>query len=64
MGFKMRNQFISLLALAALILGGIFIVAPKAMMATNHASTEVVSLDLAGLTQNAKAMPVQSFPAH
>jgi len=60
----MRNQLINLLALAALILGGIFIVAPKAMMATNRASTETVSLDIVGLTKNAKDMPVQSFPAH
>ena len=56
----MRNQLIALLALAALIMTGIFIVAPKATL--YHA--DAVGIDITGLTKGAKDLPVQQYPAH
>jgi len=54
----------SLLVLAGLVLAVIVMVAPKASVTTNHASTEIIGIDIFGLTQNAKDLPVQQFAAH
>ena len=53
-----------LLVLAALIVGVIFVVAPRATTITNAASTEVYGIDILGLTKDAKNLPVQAFAAH
>jgi hypothetical protein len=56
----MRKQFVILLALAALILTGIFIVAPKATVY----QADAVGIDITGLTKGAKNLPGESYPAH
>ena len=58
------NKVIGLLALAALILAGIFTVAPKATVTLNASSTEVIGIDILGLTKSAKDLPVQQYAAH
>ena len=60
----MRYQLIGLLALAALMLTGIFTVAPKATVMTNHAATEIYGIDILGLTKNTKDLPEQHYAAH
>ena len=54
----------ALLVLASLILAVIITVAPKASVTTNHASTEIIGIDVLGLTKNAKDLPAQQFAAH
>jgi hypothetical protein len=57
----MRNNLVALFGLAALVLGGVFIVSPKATTAANEATFGV---DIAGLTRNATGLPEQQFAAH
>ena len=59
-----RQQMIGLFALAALVLAVIFAVAPKSIMTTNAASTEVYGIDILGLTKNARDLPVEQYAAH
>jgi len=54
----------ALLVLAGVILVAIVTVAPRASVTTNQASTEIIGIDIFGLTQNAKDLPVQQFAAH
>ena len=54
----------ALLGLAGLILALIVTVAPKAAGTTPQASTEIVGIDILGLTRNAKDLPAQQFAAH
>jgi hypothetical protein len=54
----------SLLVLAGLVLAVIVMVAPKASVTTNHASTEIIGIDVLGLTKSAKDLPAQQFAAH
>ena len=58
------NKVIGLLALAALVLAGIFTVAPKATVTLNASSTDVIGIDILGLTKSAKDLPVQQYAAH
>ncbi len=61
--FKMRN-IIGLLGLAAFILAGIFTIAPKATVTMNASSTDVIGIDILGLTKSAKDLPVQQYAAY
>ena len=54
----------SLLVLAGLVLAVIVMVAPNASVTTNHASTEIIGIDVLGLTKSAKDLPTQQFAAH
>lgn len=60
----MRRQTIALAALAAAIMAVIFGVSPKAKVTLNQASTEVLSVDILGLTKAAKDMPTQQYAAY
>jgi hypothetical protein len=60
----MRQKFVGLLALAAIILGAIFIVSPKATITTNAASTKLLGLDIWSITKAAKDLPEQNYAAH
>jgi hypothetical protein len=60
----MRKELIGLLALAAIVLAVIFGVSPSATTITNAASTEVLGIDILGLTKAAKDLPEQQFAAH
>jgi uncharacterized membrane protein HdeD (DUF308 family) len=57
----MRNKLVALFGLAALVLGGVFIVSPKATTAANESAFGV---DIAGLTRNATGLPEEQFAAH
>ena len=57
----MRNKLVALFSLAALVLGGVFIVSPKATTAANEAA---FGIDIAGLTRNVAGLPEEQFPAH
>ena len=59
-----RLQVIGIVALAALVLAVIVTVAPKAMVMTNAASTEMYGIDILGLTKNAKDLPVEQYAAY
>jgi hypothetical protein len=54
----------ALLVLAGVILAVIVTVAPRASVTTNQASTEIIGIDILGLTKNAKELPAQQFAAH
>ena len=56
----MTRQIAALAALAVVVLGGIFIVAPKAAVTHNQASM----MDIPALTKAAKDLPEQQYPAH
>ncbi len=55
------RKFVALFGLAALVLGGVFLVSPKATTVANEASFGV---DVAALTKTALALPEEQFPAH
>ena len=57
----MRNKLVALFGLAALVLGGVFIVSPKATTAANESAFGV---DIAGLTMKATGLPEEQFDAH
>jgi hypothetical protein len=57
---EMTRQIAALVALAVVVLGGIFIVAPKAAVTPNQASM----VDIPALTKAAKNLPEQQYPAH
>ena len=50
--------------LSALALGAIFVVAPKATIGANPASTAMPGLDTLAITMAAEPMPEQQFAAH
>jgi hypothetical protein len=54
----------ALLVLAGVILAVIVTVAPRASVTTNQASTEIIGIDILGLTKNTKELPAQQFAAH
>ena len=54
----------ALSALSALMLGAIFVVAPKAMIGANSASTGMSGIDTLAITMAAEPMPEQQFAAH
>ena len=58
----MRTKILSIVALAALLLAVLVSVSPHARIATNEAG--VGTMDILGLTKNAKGLPVQEYPAH
>lgn len=56
----MTRQIAALLTLAVVVLGGIFMVTPKAAVTTSQAS----AIDIPALTKAAKNLPEQQYPAH
>ena len=58
----MRKVLVALIAVVTLALAGILIAAPKATNNGHRAS--VTGLDIFGLTQRARDLPEQSYPAH
>jgi hypothetical protein len=58
----MSKQTTLLLAIAALVIGGIFILMPKSTGSGEQASA--ISTDILGLTEAAKPMPSEQYPAH
>jgi uncharacterized membrane protein HdeD (DUF308 family) len=57
----MRNKFVALFGLAAVVLGGVFIVSPQATTVASEAS---FGIDISGLTRNATGLPEEQFPTH
>jgi uncharacterized membrane protein HdeD (DUF308 family) len=55
------RKLVALFGLAALVLGGVFIVSPKA---TTVAHGAALGIDVASLTSNATDLPEEQFPAH
>jgi len=60
----MRTKVIALLTLAALILAAIFAVSPRATLIANDTTGEVYGIDVLGLTEQAKDLPVQQYAAY
>lgn len=60
----MRKELIALMTVATLILVGIALVSPKATVMTNEASTEIYGIDVFGLTNTAKDLPVEQYAAY
>ena len=58
------GKIVGLLGLAAHILTAIFTVAPKATVTMNASSTDIIGIDILGLTTAAKDLPVQQYAAH
>jgi hypothetical protein len=58
----MSKQTALLLAVAALVIGGLFILMPKSTGTANQASA--ISIDTFGVTKVAKPMPSEHYPAH
>ena len=57
----MRNKLVALFGLAALVLGGVFIVSPKGTTVASEAS---FGIDIAGLTRSATDLPEEHFSTH
>ena len=61
----MSRHLIGLFFLAAAILVAILGIAPKAHVTMNASSTEILAIDILGLTKNAKDdLPEQNYAAH
>jgi hypothetical protein len=58
----MSRQTILFLAVATLVLGGTFLLLPKAVGTANQGSA--ASIDIVGLTKAARQMPSEQYPAH
>ena len=59
----MQKQVVAIMVVAALGLAVICTVSPNATVIANEASTEIYGIDVLGLTQNAKEMPVEQYAA-
>jgi uncharacterized membrane protein YgaE (UPF0421/DUF939 family) len=60
----MKKQFIGLAALAAAAIAAVFSLAPQATVTVNAAVTEILGVDLLGLTKAATDLPDHQYPAH
>jgi hypothetical protein len=58
----MRRQTILLLAVATVVVGGTFLLLPKAAGIANQGSA--TSVDILGLTKAARQLPSEQYPAH
>jgi hypothetical protein len=58
----MRRQTILLLAVATVVVGGTFLLLPKAAGIVNQGSA--ASVDILGLTKAARQLPTEQYPAH
>ncbi len=61
---KTRTQVTVALAIAALVLAFIVAVSSHATIGANQASSEVLGLDIFGITKSAMNLPEQQFPTH
>jgi len=60
----MRTKILGILTLAALILAVIVSISPHATIVANEGTGEVYAIDILGLTNKAKDLPVQQYAAH
>jgi hypothetical protein len=58
----MRTKMFSILALAALVLASVVLISPRAWTVAQETTGD--SVDIIGLTMNAKDLPVQQYDAH
>jgi hypothetical protein len=58
----MSRQNIVFLAVAILVVGGIFILLPRAVGTASQGSA--TAIDILGLTKAAKQLPAEQYPAH
>ena len=59
----MRKVLVASVAVATLVLAGALVAAPK-FTSNGHLATAAMGLDILGLTQRARDLPEQSYPAH
>ena len=59
----MRKALVALIAVVALTLAGALIAAPR-ITNNGHQASAVLGLDIFGITQRARDLPEQSYPAH
>ena len=59
----MRKVLVALVAIAAVALAGGLVAAPK-VTNNGHQASAVLGLDIFGITQRARDLPEQSYPAH
>ena len=57
----MRKVFVALVAIAAVVVAGGLVAAPKK---NGHQASFSSALDILGLTQRARDLPEESYPAH
>jgi hypothetical protein len=60
----MRKVLIAVTAVASLVFAGVHIVAPGASKSTQAASKAEAGIDIFSLSQRARDLPEQSYPAH
>jgi hypothetical protein len=60
---KRRKRVTIALASAAAALAVILAISPHATIIADGASSEIPSVDILGITKNAKHLPTQQFPA-
>ena len=59
----MRKVLVALVAIGVLAVAGVLVAAPKSASNGNRASV-ITGLDIFGITQKARELPEQSYPAH
>ena len=59
----MRKVLVASVAIATLALAGALVAAPK-ITNNGHRASAAMGLDILGLTQRARDLPEQSYPAH
>jgi hypothetical protein len=57
----MRKVFVALVAVAAVVVAGGLVAAPKK---NGHQASFSSALDILGITQRAQDLPEQAYPAH
>jgi predicted RNA methylase len=60
---KIRTQMTAALASAALVLAVILTIAPHASIIMNEASSEILGIDIFGITADAKGLSAQQYAA-
>lgn len=64
MNTQSRLQLTVLLVLAAFIVAVIWVAAPRATTTLNASGTDVIGIDILGLTKQAADLPEQHFAAY
>ena len=60
----MRKVLVALVAIVTLALAGALVAGPKITNNNGHRASAAMGLDISDLTQRARDLPEQSYPAH
>jgi len=62
--YQMRTQVIAIVALGAVVIAAICFALPRTTVTLNEAGTDIVAIDIFGLTNNAQESSEQRYAEH